>query len=57
MPSFGPTSRKELIQFLRRLGFAGPYSGGKHQFNPFNVPNQIRPVLPRQFMDPKRGPM
>ena len=32
MPSFGPTSRKDLIQCLRRLGFAGPFSGGKHQF-------------------------
>ena len=32
MPSFGPISRKDLIQCLRRLGFAGPYSGGKHQF-------------------------
>ena len=32
MPSFGAISRKKLIQCLRRLGFAGPYSGGKHQF-------------------------
>ena len=32
MPQFGPISRRELIQSLRRLGFAGPFSGGKHQF-------------------------
>ena len=32
MPRFGPISRKNLIQCLQRLGFAGPYSGGKHQF-------------------------
>lgn len=28
----GPISRKLLIKKLRKLGFAGPYSGGKHQF-------------------------
>ena len=32
MSTFGPISQIELIQCLRRLGFAGPYSGGKHQF-------------------------
>ncbi len=25
-------SRKELIRKFKALGFAGPYSGGKHQF-------------------------
>lgn len=32
MSAFGPTSRKEMIRCLKELGFAGPYSGGKHQF-------------------------
>jgi predicted RNA binding protein YcfA (HicA-like mRNA interferase family) len=32
MPPFKPISRKELIRTLRKLGFEGPYSGGKHQF-------------------------
>lgn len=32
MPPLGPIHRRELIQFLRQLGFDGPYSGGKHQF-------------------------
>jgi predicted RNA binding protein YcfA (HicA-like mRNA interferase family) len=32
MPVFGPTKRTELVRNLKRLGFAGPYSGGKHQF-------------------------
>ncbi len=27
-----PVSRKVLIKRLRQLGFAGPFSGGKHQF-------------------------
>ena len=32
MPRFGPIRRRELIAALRKLGFSGPYSGGKHEF-------------------------
>lgn len=32
MPAFGPVDRRELIRYLKLLGFEGPYSGGKHQF-------------------------
>ena len=32
MPPFGPIKREKLIQSLRRLGFEGPYSGGRHQY-------------------------
>ena len=32
MPGIGPIKRNELIRYLRKLGFSGPYSGGKHQF-------------------------
>ncbi len=32
MPFFGPIKRRDLIRYLRELGFEGPYSGGKHQF-------------------------
>ena len=32
MPSWRPLKRRELIAGLRRLGFGGPYSGGKHEF-------------------------
>lgn len=32
MPRFGPIKRLDLIRNLKRLGFEGPYSGGKHQF-------------------------
>jgi len=32
MPVIGPIKRSELIRYLRKLGFSGPYSGGKHQF-------------------------
>lgn len=27
-----PISRRELMRRLKRLGFIGPFSGGKHQF-------------------------
>jgi len=32
MPPFGPIKRKALIRNLKKLGFEGPYTGGKHQF-------------------------
>jgi predicted RNA binding protein YcfA (HicA-like mRNA interferase family) len=32
MPHFGPIKRRDLVRYLGRLGFEGPYSGGKHQF-------------------------
>jgi predicted RNA binding protein YcfA (HicA-like mRNA interferase family) len=32
MPPLGSISRNDLIHYLRRLGFDGPFSGGKHQF-------------------------
>ena len=32
MPNIGPIKRKDLIYYLRQLGFEGPLSGGKHQF-------------------------
>ncbi|MHB8168992.1 MAG: type II toxin-antitoxin system HicA family toxin [Thermoleophilia bacterium] len=32
MPPFGAIKRKNLVRYLKQLGFEGPYSGGKHQF-------------------------
>jgi predicted RNA binding protein YcfA (HicA-like mRNA interferase family) len=32
MPKLAPIKRKELIRYLRQLGFDGPFSGGKHQY-------------------------
>ncbi len=31
MPPFGPIKRRDFVATLRRLGFDGPYRGGKHQ--------------------------
>lgn len=32
MPPFGPIKRSDLIKYLRKAGFEGPYAGTKHQF-------------------------
>jgi predicted RNA binding protein YcfA (HicA-like mRNA interferase family) len=32
MAGTGPIKRKDLIALLKKAGFEGPYSGGKHQF-------------------------
>ena len=32
MRPWAPVKRRDLIAGLRRLGFTGPSSGGKHQF-------------------------
>lgn len=36
MPHFGPIKRRELVSCLRRLGYTGPYAGGRHEFMPRN---------------------
>lgn len=32
MPKIAPIKRKDLIKYMRQLGFDGPYSGANHQF-------------------------
>ncbi len=32
MPKLGPIKKKQLIKYLRVLGFDGPYSGGNHSY-------------------------
>jgi predicted RNA binding protein YcfA (HicA-like mRNA interferase family) len=32
MPAIGPIRRRELIAYLRALGFEPPVSGGDHQY-------------------------
>ena len=32
MPPFGPVKGKNFVRYLGQLGFAGPYTEGKHQF-------------------------
>ena len=55
MPQFGPIKRKDLIKYLRALGFQGPYSGGKHQFMvkgeiTLSVPNPHKGDMGRELL-------
>jgi predicted RNA binding protein YcfA (HicA-like mRNA interferase family) len=31
VPRLGPIKRKDLIRYLRQLGFEGPFAGAKHE--------------------------
>jgi hypothetical protein len=48
MPAWGPIKRRELIVGLKRLGFKGPFSGGKHEF-------MVRGELVLTIPNPHRG--
>lgn len=43
MPKLNPVSWKVLVKRLKKLGFDGPYSGGKH---PFMVKNDVVLTIP-----------
>lgn len=32
MPTLGPIKRRDLVANLQKLGFTGPYAGGKDEF-------------------------
>ena len=48
MPAFGPVSRRDLVRYLRELGFEGPYQGKKHDF-------MVRGDLTPRIPNPHRG--
>ena len=48
MPPFGPVKRKDLIRYLKELGFEGPYAGGKHQYM---VNGEIKLAVPNPHQD------
>lgn len=43
MPGLNPISRRNLLRRLKKLGFAGPYTGGRHEFM---IRGDIRLILP-----------
>lgn len=43
MPKISPCSRVELIRKLRKLGFEGPFGGGKHSYMKRGKYRQIIP--------------
>jgi len=51
----GPVKRRDLIRYLKILGFEGPYSGGKHQFMikdnvTLRLPNPHKGDIGREFL-------
>lgn len=53
MLPFGPISRRDLVRYLRKAGFEGPYVGGKHQYM---VKGELKLALPNPHqMDIGRG--
>jgi hypothetical protein len=48
MPPFGPIKRTDLIYYLRRIDFSGPYDGKKHQYM---MRGALRVIIP----NPHRG--
>lgn len=32
MPRIAAIKRKDLIRYLKKMGFEGPYSGGRHEY-------------------------
>ena len=48
MPSVGPISHRDLVRYLKRMGFEGPYTGGRHQY-------MIRLDLKLMIPNPHRG--
>ena len=43
MASLSPVSHRELVRRLRRLGFVGPFAGGRHLYM---VKDDLRLVIP-----------
>jgi hypothetical protein len=54
MPTFGPIKLQELISCLRKLGFNGPYSGGKHQFMVADAAHRSRIQKVKRWDAPRR---
>ena len=55
MPSIKPLKRKELIFYLKKAGFEGPFSGRKHQFMlksdlSLTIPNPHESDIEKSFL-------
>lgn len=55
MPKLAPIKRKDLIYYLRQLGFDGPYSGGNHEFMKkdalkIRIPNPHKSDISKDFL-------
>lgn len=45
-----PVTHRELVSRLRKLGFEGPYSGGKHLFM---IKEELRLTIPNPYREVK----
>jgi len=55
MPIFGPISQRDLIRYLKILGFQGPFSGSRHSFMSkgdisLRIPNPHEGDIGRDFL-------
>ena len=55
MPRLGPIKRRDLVFYLRQVGFEGPSSGGRHQFmvkgdTIVRLPNPHESDIGREFL-------
>ncbi len=55
MPTFGPIKQKDLIYYFKKLGFEGPFSGGRHQFMTrenlsITIPNPHKSDIGRELL-------
>jgi predicted RNA binding protein YcfA (HicA-like mRNA interferase family) len=55
MPPFAPIKRSDLVKYLRKWGFDGRYSGGKHPFMikgdlTLTIPNRHQKDIGREFL-------
>jgi len=55
MPKIGPIKRRDLIKYFKKIGFKGPYSGGKHQFmikgdKTIRIPNPHRSDIGKELL-------
>jgi predicted RNA binding protein YcfA (HicA-like mRNA interferase family) len=55
MPRYGPVRREVLMAALRKVGFNGPKSGGKHEYmlrgsHSVTIPNPHGHDISREFL-------
>ena len=48
MPPFGSIKRRDLVRYLRKVGFEGPYTGGRHEY-------MVKGTLKLFIPNPHRG--
>jgi predicted RNA binding protein YcfA (HicA-like mRNA interferase family) len=56
MPKVGPISRKDIVYYLRRLGFSDPQGKGKRQYmrrgaTKLTVPNPHRGIIDERLLN------